>query len=161
MEKHFWLSMVLTEVSVSVKNEMWIQSIVFSVSVILLLSTVLICVVIIRYAYQRKRTLEEIVTYVQRVERGDYHLDIEENEEEEFSILKNELYKVTVLLKEGAELSAMQKKALSDSVSDISHQLKTPLTSIMILLDNMTDNENMSWETRRKFMSEMIQQLTE
>ncbi len=148
------------EVSVSVRNEKWIQGIVFSVSVILLSATVLICIAIIRYAYQRKKTLEEIVAYVQRVERGDYHLDIEENEEEEFSILKNELYKVTVLLKESAELSAMQKKALSDSVSDISHQLKTPLTSIMILLDNMTDNENMPWETRRKFLAEIIQQLT-
>ena len=61
-------------------------------------------------------------------------LNIEENTEDELSILKNELYKITIMLKEVAENSQKDKTTLKDSLSDISHQLKTPLTSITIIL---------------------------
>ena len=64
------------------------------------------------------------------------------------------------MLKEAARLSAGQKKALADSVSDISHQLKTPLTSVMVLLDNLSESEHMEEETRRRFLSEITSQLT-
>lgn len=146
--------------SVSMQNKKWEIEMIISINAVLLVAILLIVISVLGYSYRRKKVLEQIVTYMQRVEQGEYSLDIEENEEEEFSILKNELYKMTILLKESAELSKAQKKALSDSVSDISHQLKTPLTSVMVLLDNMTDNDNMPWETRQKFLAEITRQLT-
>lgn len=76
------------------------------------------------------------------------------------SRLKSELYKVTVMLKESAELSGRQKKALADSVSDISHQLKTPLTSVMVLLDNLSESGRMDEKTRKRFLAEITRQLT-
>ena len=65
-----------------------------------------------------------------------------------------------VLLRESAELSGKQKRALADSVSDISHQLKTPLASVMVLLDNLSESSHMDELTRRKFLAEIVRQLT-
>lgn len=114
------------------------------------------------FLYQRRRNqkVDEFVQYIQRIEQGVYHIPLDENEEEELSELKNELYKITVMLRETAELSKKQKRALSDSVSDISHQLKTPLTSCLILLDNMAESTHMEEGTRRQFLAEITRQLT-
>lgn len=114
------------------------------------------------FLYQRRRNqkVDEFVQYIRRIEQGVYQIPLDENEEEELSELKNELYKITVMLRETAELSKKQKRALSDSVSDISHQLKTPLTSCLILLDNMTESTHMEEGTRRQFVAEITRQLT-
>lgn len=114
---------------------------------------------ILLYLHGRQRDIEQLTAYMRRVEQGDYVLEPEENEEDELSSLKNELYKVTVILKESAELSGKQKKALADSVSDISHQLKTPLTSVMVLLDNLSESEHMEEHTRKRFLAEITRQL--
>ena len=68
------------------------------------------------------------------------------------SILKNELYKVTVMLRENASNSLKDKVNLKIALEDISHQLKTPLTSILIILDNLIDNPEMDYQTRVEFL---------
>lgn len=112
------------------------------------------------YLHGRQRQIDGLAEYVRRVQRGNYSLELNTNGTDELSGLKNELYKVTVTLRESAERARSQKKALSDSVSDISHQLKTPLASVMILLDNLTDSPDMEEQTRRKFLGEITGQLS-
>lgn len=125
---------------------------------------ILICIgillIFICYQKQRNRKIQELVDYIRKIEHGIYRIEIEENDEGELSRLQNELYKITVMLRESSELAGQQKKALADSVSDISHQLKTPLTSCLVLLDNLSESENMTEETRRRFLSEITRQLT-
>lgn len=98
--------------------------------------------------------------YIDRINRGDYKLDIEDNTEDELSILKNEVYKTTVMLKEAAENSRKDKISLKDSISDISHQLKTPLTSITIMLDSMLDDKDMKEEKRQEFIKDIKREVT-
>ncbi len=119
-----------------------------------------ILLIFICYQKQRNRKIWELVDYIRKIEHGIYRIEIEENDEGELSRLQNELYKITVMLRESSELAGQQKKALADSVSDISHQLKTPLTSCLVLLDNLSESENMTEETRRRFLSEITGQLT-
>lgn len=128
---------------------------------VIILSTTCLLLLIIFYDYLRYRQKEinELTEYVEKVSNRVYELGIEENSEDELSSLKNELYKITVMLKEQAEISLSQKEALAMSVSDISHQLKTPLTSILILLDNLSQNNHMEKETREKFMAEITRQV--
>ena len=97
--------------------------------------------------------------YIQKVSRRDYSINIEESSEDELNSLKNSLYKITVMLKEEAENKKIQNEAILSSVSDISHQLKTPLTSIQILLDNIIESKEMDIETRNKFLLEIVRQI--
>jgi signal transduction histidine kinase len=95
--------------------------------------------------------------YLRRIESGDYSLDVRDNGEGNFSLLKNDLYKVTVRLREQAELLQKDKTALSNLVADISHQIKTPLTSLGVLVDLLADDPP---ETeRRSFVERLRMQL--
>lgn len=85
--------------------------------------------------------LEKLSGYLRRICNGEYSLDIRDNEEGELSILKNEIYKVTLMLSKQGELLKKEKMQLADAISDISHQLKTPLTSMRVMSDLLSDND--------------------
>lgn len=97
---------------------------------------------------------------MEALQRDGYRLELQDNADDELSELRNEIYKLTVFLKEQAVRASGQKKALADSMADISHQLKTPLTSMTVLMDNLSDDIDMDPITRRHFMSEITYQLT-
>src|SRR5690348_13668844 len=78
--------------------------------------------------------------YLRQIEAGDYALDVRDNGEGSLSLLKNDLYKVTVRLREQAQLLQKDKTALSNLITDISHQIKTPLTSMGVLADLLADD---------------------
>ncbi|MCM1120895.1 MAG: HAMP domain-containing histidine kinase [bacterium] len=113
----------------------------------------------ILYLQKRQRRIEELQRYLEQLSRGNYRLELEENQDDELSGLQGEIYRITVQLRESAALEQRRRKALADSVADISHQLKTPMTSMTILLDNLTENEDMDEITRQRFLSEIRRQL--
>ena len=116
-------------------------------------------IIIIYYLVQRDKKINEITKYINDIRNKKYDLNIEENSEDELSNLKNELYKITIMLKEESEISKKDKENIKISVQDISHQLKTPLTSITIMLDNLKDNPNMDENTKQKFIFEISKQI--
>jgi len=98
-----------------------------------------VCLYATKKRYDR---LNELNNYLSLVCSGNYDLNIASNTEGELSILQNNLYKVITLLKTQNELLKKDKVYLADSLADISHQLKTPLTSMMVMTDlikNETD----------------------
>lgn len=115
--------------------------------------------IILIYSQKQNKKIKDIHTYLQQLNKRNYDLKIEENSEDELSKLRNELYKTTVLLKESAKNSEQEKINLSNSLADISHQLKTPLTSIRILLDNIYENPNMDEKTKSDFIGEISKQI--
>ena len=127
--------------------------------IIIVSFAVLILVIIIIYENRKNKKIKEIVNYIEAISNKNYNLKIEENSEDEFSNLTNQLYKITVMLKEQADNSIKDKKALQTSLEDISHQLKTPLTSISIMLDNIRENPNMEASTRQAFIHEINRQI--
>lgn len=109
-------------------------------AVIVLVVSVLLIGTTLLFTRWRYRELDKLSGYLQRISNGDYRLDVRDNYEGELSILKSQIYKVTKMLAgQGASLHE-DKAKLTDAISDISHQLKTPLTSMMVMVELLRDN---------------------
>ncbi|MBR1758284.1 MAG: HAMP domain-containing histidine kinase [Lachnospiraceae bacterium] len=109
---------------------------------------------------KRERDLQVLIKYLHEISRKVYQLSPKENAEDEFSLLSNEIYKIAVLLKETSDNSQKDAENLSRALADISHQLKTPLSAIGILLDNILEDPEMPEEIRQDFLKSMDQQVT-
>lgn len=142
---------------IAVQNQMK-QNLVLNIILIIVFSILWMAIIFV-YLRKRDRKINQITQYINQIKNRKYDLDINENSEDELSNLKNELYKITVMLKEESEISKKDKDNLKMSVEDISHQLKTPLTSITIMLDNLKDNPNMDENTKQKFIFEISKQI--
>lgn len=147
------------EESIIFENERYFLTyLILDLSILVTLAITMILVFLV-YNHSKDKKLEEITRYMEEINSGKYKLDIEDNTEDELSILKNEVYKTTIMLKEIAENSKQDKVNLKNSLSDISHQLKTPLTSISIMLDNILDNPEMNKETRDEFIKDIKREI--
>lgn len=139
-------------------NEQKNLSVTINIIVIIAFGITITFIILVYIARQNKK-IEEINIYLRKVNTGKYNLKIEDNSEDELTKLRNELYKTTILLREAAENSKKESKDLSIALEDISHQLKTPLTSIRIMIDNLYENPDMDEETRKDFMNTISKQI--
>ena len=112
---------------------------------------------LVRYQRSVSAQVADLSAYLRQIEAGDYALDVRDNGEGSFSLLKNDLYKVTVRLREQAELLQKDKTALSNLIADISHQIKTPLTSLGVLADLLAEDPPEA--DRRVFVERLRAQL--
>ena len=149
----------LNEESILLNNNKTFTIFLINTLIIILIFTSLLIIVFLKYNSNKDKKLKEITKYIEEINNRNYKLDIDDNTEDELSILKNEVYKTTIMLKEVAENSIKDKVNLKDSLSDISHQLKTPLTSITIMIDNIIDNPDMDKETRIDFINNIKKQI--
>lgn len=116
------------------------------------------------FSLWRYREIEQLSTYLRKISNGDFYLDVRDNDEGELSILKNEIYKVTNILAEHKALLQADKKHLTDAISDISHQLKTPLTSMkmtvdFLRVDQLSDEKRFEFTYTMKVQVERIEWL--
>ena len=110
-------------------------------SILIVVIYVVITIIELIYEKNNKNKINKIVKMLDRINHKDYSLDIDENSEDDLSNLKNEIYKITLMLKEDSLTKAEEQENLKNNLASISHQLKTPLTEISILIDNMLDTD--------------------
>lgn len=102
--------------------------------------------------------IKDMTDYVYHSSEGrDFEMK-KRNQEGQIGLLKTELLKMTNILKEKVDLLNKEKVFLNDTISDISHQLKTPMTSLIILNDLMYGD--ISKETKHEFLNKIKSQLT-
>lgn len=106
----------------------------------------------------RYREIRKLSTALSRAAAQGQVLDLRSNREGELSILQNDIYKITSALAGQADHLRQDKRFLADSLSDISHQLKTPLTSLLVHSD-LLQNEDLPAEKRRAFLQSISLQL--
>ena len=118
----------------------------------LTITVAILLIIYIRYNYKKEKDIKDIIKCIEQINKKNYEIQIDSISEDELSILKNEIYKTTIMLKETAENSNKDKLNLKKSLEDISHQLKTPLTSILVMLDNIIEDSNMEEKIRNDFI---------
>ncbi|MGN0503085.1 MAG: sensor histidine kinase [Ruminococcus sp.] len=137
------------------KNDNLGLIIIIANAVLCAVSCLALTAVFLKYCKNQKAESERLAGYLRKINRRNYDLEIKSNSEDEMSQLQSEIYKTTVMLREQADNSQKDKENLKQSLSDISHQLKTPLTSIMVMLDDIIEDENMPDDIRRDFLNDI------
>lgn len=101
---------------------------------LILIQACLLGILFYLFTRARYRKIERLSEQIDLVLHNSEHLCISEAEEGELSILQSEIVKMTLRIREQNEALKREKKHLADSLADISHQLRTPLTSVHIIL---------------------------
>ncbi len=104
--------------------------------------------------WRRYRRLAELSEQIDQVLHGKENLNLARYEEGELAILSSEIYKMTVRLRDTAQILERDKRYLSDSLADISHQLRTPLTA-MNLTVSMLSKANLPQAQRLELAHKM------
>jgi hypothetical protein len=95
----------------------------------------------------RYKSIAQISNQIDRVLHNANHLYIGESDEGELSILHSEITKMTLRIREQNDALKKEKEHLADSLADIAHQLRTPLTSANLILSLLANNPD---ENERK-----------
>lgn len=123
------------------------------------LCIILILFIILALSYFKKiyEDIKDMTDYVYNSSEGVKFEMKNRNQDGQIGLLKTELIKMTNILKEKVELLNNEKIFLNNTISDISHQLKTPMTSLVILNDLMY--EDLPQETKIEFLDKIKSQL--
>lgn len=104
-------------------------------------------------ARRRYRGMERLAADINAVLHGNTGISFAHYTEGEVSLLRSELQKMTIRLTEQADLLRQEKVQLAESMADISHQMRTPLTAVNLLLSSLSDAAPDSEAYRRSIQS--------
>ena len=114
-----------------------------SVVVLVLAICVVSLLLFLLFTWKRYRAISNLSSQVDSILHGEYDVNLIPDEEGELAVLSSELSKMTLRLRDQADRLEKDKQYLSDSLADISHQLRTPLTSICMIVPRLaTDDQD-------------------
>ena len=108
--------------------------------------------------YKRYQRISSLADDINQVLHGDSSINFDSYSEGELSILHSEIYKLTVRLREQQQKLMKDKEYLADSLADISHQIRTPLTSINLLVERLSAS-GLTDECRHQLTNELYELL--
>ena len=123
---------------------------------VLILGAVLTALFVIN-TVRRYRDIDKLNSYLVSVLAGDEPVSILDQEEGELCLLKTNIHKATTTLNYQKSILAKDKVALADAIADISHQLKTPLTSMIVMNDLLKTEDDK--DKRAEFLQTQSNQL--
>ena len=128
--------------------------------VFIILLSLIPLIILIRSEYKKiYGKIREISYAAERVVEGDFSIVLKEEGEGDLNILNHSFNQMANRLKNSIEILQREKLFLKDTLSDISHQLKTPLSSLIMLNDLILQDENMEEEVQRDFLEKTSTQL--
>lgn len=109
--------------------------------VLFIVFSIIITIIFLTALNKNENEIINARLYLQKVANGKYSFDIENISESELSNLKEDLYKIVLELKEKSENLTKDRETLSNYITDISHQIRTPLMAITAMIDALIENE--------------------
>jgi signal transduction histidine kinase len=106
----------------------------------------------------KKKELQQLSEDVRKLIDGQY-VDIRDNREGAFSILKNDIYTLADIKNESLDAIQNEKESLKNNLADISHQLKTPLTGMMLMVD-LLENSDSNHDLQAELLGNLRSELT-
>ncbi len=154
IKKEFQLKLIIAFLSVGV-------TIFFNWFAALLLLLNCSCMFLVDYHFTKKKyqRIGALSTQIDDLLHGDEQIQFQNYTEGELSILQSEIYKMTVRLKEQQQLLQKDKQNLSNAIADISHQIRTPLTSMNLIVSRLSD-EDLPVAKRKKLVMELYSLLS-
>jgi len=106
----------------------------------------------------KDKKLENISNQIDDILYHDKKIYINEYNEGSLSILENEIQKLVLKLHNQNELLQQERLLLKESLEDVSHQIKTPLTSLNLVVERLKNNQLTNQE-KKELLKEEIQLL--
>ena len=147
--------------NITLKNEPIINEsmkYIFNINCIFICIILMLCMILTLSCFKKiYDDIKDMTDYAYNSSEGRNFEMKNRNQEGQIGLLKTELIKMTNILKEKVEILNNEKIFLNNTISDISHQLKTPMTSLIILNDLMY--EDLPKETKIEFLDKIKSQL--
>ena len=110
------------------------------------------------FSGKRYSRISDLSDSVDSILHGAENIPLPDSGEGELSILVSEIKKMTVRLKEQSDLLSADKIRLTDAIADIFHQIRTPLTSMNLVVTLLSD-EDLDYQKRIRLTRELKRQL--
>ena len=107
---------------------------------------------------QRREQVMKLCDDIDRILRNADTISFDEFKEGELSVLSSEIHKMTIRLREQNAALLTEKQFAKEALEDISHQLRTPLTSVMMILGLMNDT-GLTEQERTEYLRDLYELL--
>ena len=145
----FWLMIAISVIAVFAASFNGIRT-----GILLSVLCLLFIIIHLVTNFYRYKKLTELSSDIDKVLHGDERIDFHKYSEGELAILQNEIWKMTIRLREQEQKLREDKEFLADSLADISHQLRTPLTSMNLIM-SLFSRPDTTIEKKSELMHEM------
>lgn len=133
------------------------------INIICSIYIILVCLVIefisLFFTKKRYNDISELTYKIDKILHNNDYTNFDVNKEGELAVLNSEIYKMTVRLREQTERLENEKNYLKDYLANISHQIRTPMTSINIMISRLS-KQDLTFEDRFKIIKEISKLLT-
>lgn len=133
------------------------------INIICSIYIILVCLVIefisLFFTKKRYNDISELTYKIDKILHNNDYTNFDANKEGELAVLNSEIYKMTVRLREQTERLENEKNYLKDYLANISHQIRTPMTSINIMISRLS-RQKLTFEDRFKMIKEISKLLT-
>lgn len=127
--------------------------------ILAVLLSILFIIVYYITTYHRYKQITSLSEDINKLLHGDNTISFDDYTEGELSVLHSEIHKMTVRLREQQQMLIDDKVYLADSIADISHQIRTPLTSINLLVQ-LISKPDLSEDKKRQHIIELNRMLS-
>lgn len=110
--------------------------------------------------YRRYVKIKLICRDIDSIINGSYNISLDKYREGELAVLSDQVYKVLSGLRDAQDMLKKDKNYLADSMANISHQLRTPLTSINILISTLS-GQDISDEKKTEIIRDIKKKLSQ